>query len=251
MIYMRFEQIGEDPDAIQLHRKPIATFFLWVTRVEILDGLLSDYPQSDTTRHQFLELWDKIHLANPAPAAIYLVALLRYIDVDQGRVMERPGSEQGARVASLCLLRALSSVDPTSPVLEDIRKSYVAVIPCVVNFEGLHCYDTINAIHAVLVGSRLREPLPWMDYMPSVQERIFTNTLARVAHKRKGHGKVPRWLLHFVTHSLTHDPQPPISFITDCLTIIAIDLGCDISEDDVRNVDKRYECLAQLHSPSC
>jgi len=198
-----------------------------------------------------VELWDRIHLTNPAPAAIYLDALLRYIDVDQGQVMERPGSIQGARAASLCLLRALSGIHPTSPVLEDIHKSYVAVIPCVVSFEGLHCYDTIKTIHTVLVGGRLREPLLWIDHVPSAQERIFTNTLARIAHKRKGHGKVPRWLLHFVTHSLTHDPQPPISFITDCLTIIAIDLGCDISEDDVRNVDKRYECLAQLYSSSC
>jgi len=87
----------EDLDAIQLHRKPIATFFLWATRIEILDGLLSHYPQSDTTRHRFLQLWDRIYLANPAPAAIYLDALLRYIDADHSRVTEQPGSAQGAR----------------------------------------------------------------------------------------------------------------------------------------------------------
>jgi len=253
MVYLRFERIGEDSDAIQLNRKPIATFFLWMTRVEILNGSQQFDWQSNATRHRFLELWDRIHLANPAPATIYLDALLGYVYVDHGRAMEHLGSEQGARVASLCLLRALSGVDPTSPALEDIRKPYLVGIPHTVNFEGLHCYHTINAIHAILVPSRLRGSLEWMDHMHKLRahEHIFTNTLARVAHKGKQCGKVPRWVLRFVTHSLIHDLQTPVSVVVDCLMIVAIDLGCEISEDDVRNLDKRYACLAHLYSLSC
>ena len=249
-IHLRLEEIGGDSDAIQLNRKPIATFFLWATRIDILsDSQRFDW-QSDITRHQFLELWDRIHLTNPAPATFYLDALLSYLNVDQGRITERPGSTHAARVASMCLLRALSGVDPTSSVLEDLRQSYTAVIPYTASFEGLHCYHAINAIHAVLVRSKLRGSLDWTDHRPHAEEHIFTSTLARVAHNGKQHGKVPRWLLRFVIHSLPNDPQPPILVIIDCLMVIAIDLGCDVSEDDVRDLDKRYACRVQLHNSS-
>ena len=250
MIYLRLEQIGGDSDAIQLNRKPIATFCLWATRIDVLN---ESQWQSDITRRRFFELWDRIHLVNPAPAAIYLDALLGYIHVDQGRVMERLGSVHGARAASLCLLRVLSGVDPTSSVLEDIRQRYLAVIPPKADFKGLLYHHTINAVHAVLVGSQPRRFFEWSDYNPRTREHIFfANTLARIAHMGKQHGKVPRWVLRFAIHSLPHDPQPPISVVMDCLMIIAIDLGCDISEDDVRDPDKRYECLpCKLYNLSC
>jgi len=241
MIYLRLEEIGGDSDAIQLNRKPIATFFLWATTIEILSESQPFEWQSDVTRHRFLELWDRIHLTNPAPAAIYLDALLSYFDVDSDRVTEYPGSEQGARAASLCLLRVLSGVDPTSSVLEDIRKPYLAVIPRTANFEGLRCYHAINAIHAILVNSGLRRFFEWTGYQPHTQEHIFfTNTLARVAHKGKQHRKLPRWVLRFVIHSLSHDPQPSTSAIVDCLTIIAVDLGCNVSRPGISGLRGRY-----------
>jgi len=246
MIYLRLEEIGENSDAIRLNRKPIATFFLWATRIEILNESQRFDWQSDTTRHRFFEVWDRIHLTNPAPAAIYLDAL-SYIDVDHGRVTECPGSEQGARAASLCLLHALSGVDPTSTALEDIRKHYATVIPPIANFEGLLCYHAINAIHATLVNNRLRRPPEWKVYYPRAQEHVFfANALAQVAHKRKQHGKVPRWVLRFVIHSLSHDPEPPISVITDCLTIIAVDLGCDVSHPGISGLRGRYVDPRQL-----
>jgi len=252
MIYLRLREIGGNPDAIQRNRKSIATVFLWATRIEILNESRWFGQQPDISQHRFLELWDQIHLANPAPAAIYLDALLGYLDVDNGWVTESPGSKQGARAASLCLLRALSGVDPISSALEDIRKRYAAVVPPDANFEGLLCYHAINAIHTVLVSRRKGWPFSRMDYNSCAREHVFfANALVQVAHKGKQHGEVPRWVLHSATHSLTHGPQPPVSVTTNCLTIIAIDLGCEIPEDDVGNVDKRYERLAQLHSLSC
>jgi len=238
MIYLQLEQLGRNSDAIQLNRKPIAMFFLWVAWIDVLD---ESQRRSEITQDRFLELWDRIHLANPAPAAIYLDALLSYLDVDNSWVTERPGSEQGARAASICLLRALSSVDSTSTVLEGIRESYVAIIPRMANFDGLQCYHAINAIHATLVGSQRRRFFEWTDYEPRTQEHVFfANTLARIAHKEKQYGKVPRWILRFVIHSMSHDPQPPISVITDCLTIIAIDLECDVSRARALGLGGRY-----------
>jgi len=228
-IYLRLEQISGDSDAIQLNRKPITTFFLWATRADILSGSQRFEWQSDTTRRRFLELWDRIHLANPAPAAIFLDALLRYVDVNHGRATECPGLEQSARAASFCLLGALPSIDSTSTAFKDIRKRYLAVIPRTANFEGLHCYYAINAIHATLVNNRPRRFFKWTGYQPNPQEHIFfAKTLAHAVHTRRN-GKVPRWVLRFVIHSLSNDPQPPVPVIIDCLSIIAADLGCDVS----------------------
>jgi len=239
MIYLRLEEIGRNSDAIQLNQKPIAIFFLWATQIGIIDGSQRFDWQSHIAR--FFELWDQIHLSNHTLTEVYFDALLSCVSVDHGRVRECPGLEQGARAASLCLLRALSDVGPTSTVLDDIHKRYIMAIPPHANFEGLLCYHAINAIHATLVNSRLRRFCKWADYKPRAQEQIFfANTLARVAHKGKQHGKVPRWVLRFVIHSLPHDSQPPTSVVTDCLTIIAIDLGCDVSHPGTSYLRKRY-----------
>jgi len=167
--------------------------------------------------------------------------LLDYVIVDRGRVTERPGLEQGAKAASLCLLRALSSVDPTSTSLRDIRRRYAATIPSDADFKGLLCYHTINAVHATLVDSRARKFFEWTDYKPRADEHIFfANPLVQVAHKWKQYGKVPRWLLRFAIHFLSHGSPPPITVITDCLTIIAIDLGCDVSHVGTLGLPGRY-----------
>jgi len=245
MVYLRLAQIGENFGAIQLNQEPIATFFLWVTRIEILNESQRFGWQSDITRHRFLELWDRIHLANPASAATYLDALLSYLDVDHGRVTECPGSEQGAKAASLCLLRALAGIDSGSAAFRDIRERYDAVIPLHADFEGLLCYHAINAIHVTLAGGQEKRTISWMDYKPHTQEYIFfANTLARVAHK------APRWALRFAAHSLSQNPLFPPSVIIDCLIVIAINLECDIPEGYVRNLHKRYRPLVQLHSLS-
>jgi len=239
MIYLQLEQIGGYPDAIQLNRKPIATFFLWAIWAEILNESQRSERQSDIT--QLFELWDRIHLTNSAPTSTYLDVLLSYVDVDHGRVTERPGLEQGAKAASLCLLRALSSVDPTSTLLIDIRRRYAATIPPDADFKGLHCYHAINAVHATLVGSRLRRFFEWTDYEPRADEHaFFANSLVQVAHKWKRDGKVLRWLLRFAIHSLSHGSPPPIPVITDCLTIIAIDLECDVSHAGSSGLSGRY-----------
>jgi len=241
---MRLEGICGNFEAVQLHRKPIATFFLWATQVEILDESHRSDRQSDITR--FFDLWNQIHLANPAPTITYLDALLSCLNVDLGRVKERPGSEQGARVASLCLLCALASVDPTSTLLTEIRRRYVAAIPTNADFEGLLCYHAINAVHATLVGGRLRRFFEWTDYKPHAQEHVFfTNPLVQFAHKLKQYGKVPRWLLRFAIHSLSHNSPPPIPVVTGCLTIIAIDLGCDVSHVGTLGLPGRYVDFSQ------
>jgi len=70
----------------------------------------------------------------------------------------------------------------------------------------------------------------WNDYKPSGDQHIIVAyalaKLARFEYRRRGHWKVPRWLLRFASHSLAQYPLPPTPVITNCLSIIAIDLGC-------------------------
>jgi len=244
MISLQLEQMSVDTVAIQLKHKSIAMLFLSMTRPETDDEsrCLRD------TQHQLLELWDRIHLTNPAPAAIYLDALISSTDVNGDRVTARPGSERVARVASVCLLRILSGVGPKSRVVEDTRQRYIGVIPYKANFDFEDpLRHSMIAIHALLISSHERLPFEWMDYEPCAQDHAsFANTLVQVAYNRRQDEKVPRWVLRFSLHSMLLDPEPPTSVIADCLMIIAIDLGCDVSESDIRNLDKRYAWLAQL-----
>ena len=74
----------------------------------------------------------------------------------------------------------------------------------------------------------------WDDFTPYGHDHItFTQFLAKTAHmeyQQTERQKVPRWILRFVNYSLSLDPLPAASIVADCLTIIAIDLGCDISK---------------------
>jgi len=246
MISPQLEQISEDAASIQLKHKPIATLFLWVTRLETADESWS----LRDIRRQLLDLWDRIHPADPALAAIYLDVLLHCTDVNGDRVSACPGLERVVGVASTCLLRILSSGDPGSSVVTVTRKRYIEVIPRKANFEfeGPLCH-TMIAIHALLIRSRERQSFEEMGYKPCPQEHaLFVTTLVQVAFNRRKHGKVPRWVLRFSRQSILSDPEPPVSVIADCLMIIAVDLGCNVSESDIRNLDKRYACLTQLHS---
>jgi len=173
MISLQLERMDRDSVAIQLSRKPIAIYFLRMTWLETF----GESRGLHDTRHQFFDLWDQIHLADPAPAAIYLDVLLSCTDVNGDRVTARPGSERIAGVVSLCLLRALSSVGPTSRTVEDTRQRYFGVIPPMANFEGPLCH-AITATHALSISSQERRPFGWMGYKPCAQEHAsFTNTL--------------------------------------------------------------------------
>ena len=240
MIYLQVEQIGENPDAVQLSRKTIATLCLWAIQFEISNKPQQRRRRLHPTQHQSLRLWSKIRTASSTLGTIYLDALLGCININNDWMVG--GSEQVARVASLRLLHVLSGVDPLSPAVKGISQHHAKVIPHHTNFEGLLCYHAINAIHILSVGGQEGHSVGWMVYKPCPQEHtLFMNALVQVAHKTRAHqGKVPRWILRFVLHSLSLDPPPPASVVVNCLSIIAIDLDCDLSSTRDMIWDKRY-----------
>lgn len=212
-----------DPDVIPFHRKLVATLFLWVTRLKITDESRS-YGKSPDTLHQFLDTFDQIHLSDPQLAVIYSDVLLDCINVNGDRATERPTS----RAASICMLRTLSLVDWEEMVNDGAFDHYENATPPSADFEGRLCHHTMGVIHTLLLGKQERW-LDWMDYQP-----LLEKVSIQVANQMRSRvpSKVPRWVLRFVLHFLSQDPPPPTSATIPCLSIIAIDLGCDISSTD-------------------
>jgi len=213
------------------HRTLVATLFVWATRLEIVDEPQWLSGKSHDALRQIFDISDQIHLSDPKFAAIYADILLDRIDVNGDRVTERPGSELTVRAAAMCMLRALSFVDRKALVDDGTFDRYMKDIPRNADFEGCLCRHTMIAIHTLLLGHQDRW-LDWVDYIPRSPEHVsFANALTRVTHQtgQQTIPKVPRWVLRFVLHSLSKHPPPPTSVIVACLSIIAIDLGCDVS----------------------
>ena len=235
--------MSENPDTIQTNREPIATLLLgatWLERVsERFDG------QPHRALCQFLDHLARVHRSDPGLGVVYLDVLLCYINVDGNRITGRPGSEQATSFTSVCLLRALSWA---GIVVRGMFRHYTSVISPTANFEELPCRHLMGAIHA-LMGHK--EPqLDWAGYEPHPPEYIsLANALEHAVRARVSPegSKVPRWILRFVLHSLSRDPLPPTSVIAACLSIIAIDLDCDITK---RYVD-RLPCLGLSNSNQC
>ena len=167
-------------------------------------------------------------------------------DVNNYKVVIIQGSEQLAAVSAVCFLRIfhhLSVADPGSSVLKDVRHRYTRVFPIATEFGDLPFSYTIKNIHSL--AYRLWNPrsIRWDHGRPSTQESIsFIRGVAEVAqveHRRMRYRKVPRWTLRFVLYSLSLDPIPPTSVIADCLSIIAIDLGCDVSNTGLTILNER------------
>jgi len=156
--------------------------------------------------------------------------------------------EQAARVASLRLLHAISGVDPISTVVQGMPQHSVMITLHHANFKGLLCYHTINAIQILSGRKQEGHSVGWTVHKPRPQEyTLFTNTLVQAAHEvKETQGKVPRWVLRFVLHSLSLKPPLPASAIVNCLSIIAIDLGCDFSSTRSLTLDQRYVCARPM-----
>ena len=157
------------------------------------------------------------------------------------------GLEQLATASATCLLRTfshLSAMDPMSRVLVDVRQRYSRVFPPWTNFEGLPFFHTLGSIHNLFYPDYGNLLFSWDDYRPSSHEHLtVAHALAELAqfeYRRRERRKVPRWILRFALYTLSQGSLPPTSAVIDCLSIIAIDLDCDVSCAGVMTLDERY-----------
>jgi hypothetical protein len=162
-------------------------------------------------------------------------------------------SELLAGISAMCFIRAFSSlliVQPTSTVIGDVRKQYRKIFQHLDDVRHLPCPIIMNAIRHLFTQRRERLFIDWKPYNPSFDELVpFAHALAQFAqfeYRGREHynRKVPRWLVRFALRFLSQDPPPPTSVVVDCLTIIATELGCDVSDANRVVSDEKY-----VHTP--
>ena len=203
---------------------------------------------------------------DPTLVAHCFNVLFGCVKIINGSVVINQGSEKLAAVSTLCCLHTLSHLKaayPLSRSLEAIRQQYTRVFQSETNFDSLPFSHTLGAIHRVFYPTHpgrthyLREEVQetlytwsvggvqqirWENYTPPSDEHVVVaRALARLARFeswRRSGWKAPRWLVGFAVHFLLQDPLPPAPVVISCLTIITIDLGCDVPK--TMTSDNRY-----------
>ena len=191
---------------------------------------------------------------DPALVVDCLNILIGCVKVINGTVVVTQGSEKLATVSAMCLLRTFSHLlvmDPKSGVLGDVHQLYSTVFPPNTNFKGFPFQHTLGAIHSILHPDWNHPWLDWRYYEPSSHEyKIFSHALVKLTwfeYQRKECDKrVPGWILRFVLHSLSLDPMPSTTVIVDCLSVIAIDLGCNVSNVGTTIFDESSMQMGQI-----
>ena len=178
-------------------------------------------------------------------------AFIGCVDVSNHKVVVMQGLEELATLSATCFLRTLhhlSLMDPTSSVLTDLRRRYKKTFPFGIELRSLSFYSTMAKIHDLLDSNA-----EWGDYGPYTRghipaardmaeaARIESRTI--ILHRPRN---VPSRTLHFAFRFLSLDPPPPTPVIVDCLSIIAIDLGCDVSNIGPTTSDDR--CVRISHT---
>ena len=161
-------------------------------------------------------------------------------------------SEPLAMVSAQCFFHAishLSVMDPTSGALKDVVQRYTKVFPTNIDFRGHQFSHIMNAVRRVFIPSGGHRPFEWSDYKPPSDEHaIVTDTLVKLIklkYESIRQWRVPDWILCFTLHSLSLDPLPPKSVVADCLSIIAVDLDCDVSGAGASTLDERCVRVSQ------
>ena len=159
-------------------------------------------------------------------------AFINCVGIGNNRVVIPQGLEELVAVSTKCFLRTflqLLVTDPTSSTLADLRRRYNKAFPGYMDFAGLPSCSTMTTIHLLFGGLTCYGVTRDCNAPERVQFSRGVLNSAWAEYQRTQHRKVPRRFLHFVIHSLSTDSPPPVPVVEDCLVIIAIDLGCDLS----------------------
>ena len=175
------------------------------------------------------------------------------VDANNHKATVVQGLEELAAVSAMCFLRTLyhlSVTNPTSTVLEDVHHRYRKVFSYRADFSGLPFRWTIGMIPSLSIYRFQRSHgIRWSFGRPSAQECIsFARGMVEVVqikYQQTQRRKVPRWALRFTLRFLSLEPPPPTSVVADCLSIIAIDLGC-ISNTGLATSDERSVYTSQI-----
>ena len=182
--------------------------------------------------------------SNPTLVSTCFSILVSCVAVVGDNVVITRGSEELVVVSALCCLRTLShltTMDPESSVFKDVHWKYTSTFPLKTDFSGFPSCHHFKIIHRIFYPPRRVaqwQTLEWNNLELPSNLHVFLVQFAKYEYQKRRCQKVPHWILRFALHCLSQCPLPPASVVTDCLLIIAIDLGCAIP--DATTVDKRY-----------
>ena len=224
-----------------LNRQPPAPHFRcisWTIQTSL------DKPVHQLTLDHLMKVPELTGL-DPTLAADCLSIFIGCVNSKNGEVVVMQGSEQLATTSASCLFLTfhhLLVTDPTSATIADIRRHYDRIFPVDTNFDGFSPLHPVIGFH-LLVNQHWSPPdTQWADHRPSSQDHISSaHCMVRVArwgYQQTQNREAPSSTLYFALYSLSLDPPPPASIIADCLTIAAIDLGCDLL--DMASWDEGY-----------
>ena len=185
---------------------------------------------------EYLALMPKLASVPPTLVVDCFNLFIDSVSVSNSKVVVVKGSKELATASANGFSRALHhlvTMDPTSGALTDIRRRYNEVFPSELNFKDLEFHSAMTKIHAL--AGRFGDPrdIEWPNRRISVQNHAqFAQGIARTAQEkyqqRAQDKKVPRWILRSALYFLSLGPLSPASVVADSLTIIAIDLDCDV-----------------------
>ena len=187
---------------------------------------------------------------DPTLAVDCFNTLFGCIEVSNHRATTTQEFDQLVTLSALCCLHTLPhllTTDPTPRILKVPHHRYTGIVPQGTSFHGLlvsSTFDTIDRVFQSQPRGYCKRVISWLDYNPSINEHIMVARafvkVSRFEYRRGGREKVPRRFLRFALHSLSRSSSSQISVVIDCLSIIAIDLGCD--SPTTTTLDERCVC---------
>ena len=145
----------------------------------------------------------------------------------------------------------LSATNPTSSILKDVCQDYVKIFPAYTKLHDHQSYHIVKTACCLFVPHEYQS-FHWSNYNPSPNEHTtVTHNLANIFEfkpQRTEKVNVYHFVLCFVLHSLSLYPLPSMSIIANCLSIIVIDLGCNVPETRTIVLDERYGCIWQVNT---
>jgi len=234
-LYSWLQRVSEHPVAeLDLH------CILWTLQTSL----------DETVRLSALNYLTMTPLANidSTLVAYCLDTLYGCIKVVDNKVTITQGMDKLAPAVALCCLHAVSHLtvpDPAPTALRNARQKYARNIPFKTDLSTLPFSHTLIPIHMILHQDgqfAAQWTSKWENYKPSSNEHAIVAYAfaenARFWHQVHGILYLQDWLFLFVLHSLSQSPLPSTSVVVNCLSIIALALGCDTSDPTI--LDGRY-----------
>ena len=234
---------GLDPQTVALDQRCI----LWVLQTSLDKNIYLPTLSSLATVTTLADL-------DPALVSACFDILAGCVSIVGGKVAILQGSEELIAVSALCCLRILPhliTVDPASNIFEDMRQRYTKSFPIEADFSGLPSYHHFSIIHNIFHPSPKqvrsqnssfqefhRPKIQWKDHKLSSAEHAVLNHLVVFEYQRNRCQKMPRWILRYGNNLLSQNSLPSAAIVTDCLLIVAMDLGCPTS--NLATLDERY-----------